>query len=183
MDNSSEEYVPEELEESLENSRSSLSSDDTSNGEESVEENQGDWTVVEKKKKIPKQRGQVRMYVEQFVDGVPSYDNQDWKEITLRKHNRSRQAKSKTRKTGVGKDVVRHQIKLDNETEDFNHKKVKPELIQKMLKYRRLHGLTQAELAHKINEKTEVISRYERGSIVPDSKVISKLYKLFSSQK
>ena len=64
---------------------------------------------------------------------------------------------------------------LANESEKVGHEKVGVEIGQLIQKGRRDKGLTQKDLAAKINEKPNVIVDYEMGKVVPNIHIMSKL--------
>lgn len=65
--------------------------------------------------------------------------------------------------------------KIDRETEDFHITKVDLSLSQIIMKARQKLGVTQKDLATKINEKPQVIGEYESGKAVPNQQVLGKL--------
>ena len=64
---------------------------------------------------------------------------------------------------------------LANESEEVGHQRVSLEIGQLIQKGRRDKGLTQKDLAAKINEKPNVIVEYEMGKVIPNIHIISKL--------
>lgn len=65
--------------------------------------------------------------------------------------------------------------KIDAETEDFHLNTVDSSVAKLIMKARQGLGLTQKELAVKVNEKPQVISEYESGKAVPSQNVLGKL--------
>ncbi|VDM20497.1 unnamed protein product [Hydatigera taeniaeformis] len=65
--------------------------------------------------------------------------------------------------------------KLDEETEDFHHATISPDVGRLIMQGRQDANLTQKELATKINEKPQVIAEYEQGKAIPNQTILSKL--------
>jgi len=65
--------------------------------------------------------------------------------------------------------------KLDQESEELKHDKVPLEVGKLIAKGRAEKGLTQKDLATKINEKPQVINDYEAGRGVPNQQVLGKI--------
>ncbi|KAJ7410888.1 Endothelial differentiation-related factor 1 like protein [Pitangus sulphuratus] len=90
----------------------------------------------------------------------------DWDTVTvLRKKGPSAaQAKSK-----------QNTAKLDRETEELHHDRVSLEVGKVIQQGRQSKGLTQKDLATKINEKPQVIADYESGRAIPNNQVMGKI--------
>ena len=72
-------------------------------------------------------------------------------------------------------DVIHKNIKLDQSTEVDKHKKISIEQSRLISKTRLEKKMTQAQLANLINEKKEIINKYECGQAIIDSKIINKI--------
>lgn len=66
----------------------------------------------------------------------------------------------------------RKAFKIDNETEDFHIEKVKPSVGKAIQQARQEKGLSQKDLATKINEKPQVVNDYEGGRAANPSQLI-----------
>lgn len=70
----------------------------------------------------------------------------------------------------------RHLAKLDNDHEILQAPKLDRSWIQKIQTARQQRGLSQKDLAQKLNMDVGLINQYEKGSVlVPDGKVIDKI--------
>ncbi|KAK1792858.1 hypothetical protein P4O66_012126 [Electrophorus voltai] len=109
----------------------------------------------------------------------------DWDTVTvLRKKGSAAQAKSKQKVTlrfagaaGQNKQhvVTKNTAKLDRETEELHHDRVPLEVGKVIQQGRQNKGLTQKDLATKINEKPQVIADYESGKAIPNNQVMGKI--------
>ncbi|MCI4392565.1 hypothetical protein PGIGA_G00147350 [Pangasianodon gigas] len=119
----------------------------------------------------------------------------DWDTVTvLRKKGSASQAKSKqavtaaqrrgedvetTKKWAAGQNkqhvVTKNTAKLDRETEELHHERVPLEVGKVIQQGRQNKGLTQKDLATKINEKPQVIADYESGKAIPNNQVMGKI--------
>lgn len=77
--------------------------------------------------------------------------------------------------TNKQKSASKDTAKLDRETEELRHEKVTMEFSKALQQARLAKGLTQKELATKINEKPQVVNEYEAGKAIPNQQIISKL--------
>ena len=68
--------------------------------------------------------------------------------------------------------------KLENETEELQHKKVGGEVKKAIMQGRLAKKLTQAQLAQQINEKPQIIQEYESGKAIPNQQVLSKMERI-----
>lgn len=109
---------------------------------------------------------------------------QDWEPLVLRKKKPTGTKPSNEsggvarRQFGTGNSqggAAVYARKLDDETEDFRHKKIPQKFKVAMMKARQAKGWTQKELAQKIQEKPTVINDYESGKVVPNHVIIGKL--------
>ncbi|XP_066510363.1 endothelial differentiation-related factor 1 homolog [Hoplias malabaricus] len=119
----------------------------------------------------------------------------DWDTVTvLRKKGSAAQSKSKqavtaaqrrgeevetTKKWSAGQNkqhlVTKNTAKLDRETEELHHDRVTLEVGKVIQKGRQDKGLTQKDLATKINEKQQIIADYECGKAIPNNQVMGKI--------
>lgn len=65
--------------------------------------------------------------------------------------------------------------KLDRETEELSHGHVGLDVSKLIQQGRQAKGLTQKELATKINEKQQVINEYECAKAIPNQVVLAKI--------
>ncbi|ERE70579.1 endothelial differentiation-related factor 1-like protein [Cricetulus griseus] len=109
----------------------------------------------------------------------------DWDTVTVlrKKGPTAAQAKSKqelgviTRAAGQNKQhsITKNTAKLDRETEELHHDRVTLEVGKVIQRGRQSKGLTQKDLATKINEKPQVIADYESGRAIPNNQVLGKI--------
>ncbi|KAJ3352895.1 multiprotein-bridging factor 1 [Entophlyctis luteolus] len=79
------------------------------------------------------------------------------------------------KKTGGGYDAAK-MGKIENETEDFSVPKVSLTVSKAIQQARAAKGLTQKDLATKINEKQTVVNEYEAGKAVnPNPQILGKM--------
>ncbi|XP_029301251.1 endothelial differentiation-related factor 1 homolog [Cottoperca gobio] len=71
--------------------------------------------------------------------------------------------------------VTKNTSKLDRETEELHHDRVPLEVGKYIQQGRQEKGLTQKDLATKINEKPQVIADYECGKAIPNNQVLGKI--------
>ncbi|KAM6975581.1 endothelial differentiation-related factor 1 homolog [Tautogolabrus adspersus] len=71
--------------------------------------------------------------------------------------------------------VSKNTSKLDRETEELHHERVPLEVGKVIQLGRQEKGLTQKDLATKVNEKPQVIADYECGRAIPNNQVMSKI--------
>jgi len=71
--------------------------------------------------------------------------------------------------------VTKNTAKLDRETEELHHERVPLEVGKAIQIGRQDKGLTQKDLATKINEKPQVIADYECGKAIPNNQVLGKI--------
>ncbi|ESO83744.1 hypothetical protein LOTGIDRAFT_196960 [Lottia gigantea] len=65
--------------------------------------------------------------------------------------------------------------KLDRETEELHHDAIDRSVAQLIQKGRSNKGLTQKELATRINEKPSVVNDYESGKAIPAQGILAKM--------
>lgn len=115
--------------------------------------------------------------------------------ITLRKRApkasamKSEQAVNAARRQGVAVETqvkwgggankqhvtTKNTAKLDRETEELKHDKVPLDLGKLIQQGRQGKGMSQKDLATKVNEKAQVINDYEAGRGIPNQMVIGKI--------
>uniref|UniRef100_A0A5F8GUL5 Endothelial differentiation-related factor 1 n=1 Tax=Monodelphis domestica TaxID=13616 RepID=A0A5F8GUL5_MONDO len=71
--------------------------------------------------------------------------------------------------------ITKNTAKLDRETEELHHDRVTLEVGKVIQQGRQSKGLTQKDLATKINEKPQVIADYECGRAIPNNQVLGKI--------
>ncbi|KAJ3605474.1 hypothetical protein NHX12_027520 [Muraenolepis orangiensis] len=71
--------------------------------------------------------------------------------------------------------VTKNTAKLDRETEELHHQRVPLEVGKVIQLGRQKNGLTQKDLATKINEKPQIIADYECGKAIPNNQVMGKI--------
>jgi len=71
--------------------------------------------------------------------------------------------------------AIMNTLKLDNETENMKHKTVSHDVGKAIMQARQAKGLTQKDLATKINEKPQVIGECESGKAVVNQQVLGKV--------
>jgi len=97
-------------------------------------------------------------------------EHQDWHEIILKRNT------PKIIKTGGQKGPSNSLDKVDKD--EFKLKKVNKDLSSQIKNHRNSKGLTQKDLAQKINVKPSVINDYESGKAVPNPSIINKLKRI-----
>jgi len=65
--------------------------------------------------------------------------------------------------------------KLDRETEELHHDTVGMDVGKLIQQHRQAKGMTQKDLATKINEKPQVVNDYEAARAIPNQQVLGKL--------
>ncbi|KYQ59415.1 Endothelial differentiation-related factor 1 like protein [Trachymyrmex zeteki] len=71
--------------------------------------------------------------------------------------------------------TTKNTAKLDRETEELKHDQIPLELGKLIQQGRQNKGLSQKDLATKVNEKAQVINDYEAGRGIPNQMVIGKI--------
>uniref|UniRef100_A0A8B9DVV8 Endothelial differentiation related factor 1 n=1 Tax=Anser cygnoides TaxID=8845 RepID=A0A8B9DVV8_ANSCY len=71
--------------------------------------------------------------------------------------------------------ITKNTAKLDRETEELHHDRVPLEVGKVIQQGRQSKGMTQKDLATKINEKPQVIADYESGRAIPNNQVMGKI--------
>ena len=90
-----------------------------------------------------------------------------------------RQGKFQTVAREKSEKIDRHHLaKLDNDHETLEASKLDRSWIQRVQKARQQRGLSQKDLALKLNLDVGIINQYEKGTVlVPDGKVVDKINK------
>ncbi|PSC68031.1 multi -bridging factor 1b [Micractinium conductrix] len=70
---------------------------------------------------------------------------------------------------------IKSAVKLENDTNTFEHDRVSSELKKQIQSARLAKKLTQAQLAQMINEKPQLINEYESGKAIPNPQILSKM--------
>ncbi|KAK3088230.1 hypothetical protein FSP39_016417 [Pinctada imbricata] len=78
------------------------------------------------------------------------------------------------------KTIDKNTAKLDRETEELHHDTVTLDVSRLIQQGRQAKGLTQKELATKINEKQQVINDYEAGKAIPNQQVLAKMERVLA---
>ncbi|KNC87027.1 endothelial differentiation-like factor 1 [Sphaeroforma arctica JP610] len=65
--------------------------------------------------------------------------------------------------------------KLDRETEELKHATVSVTVSKALMQARQAKGMSQKELATKVNEKPQIVNEYESGKAIPNNQVLGKL--------
>ncbi|XP_012286722.1 endothelial differentiation-related factor 1 homolog [Orussus abietinus] len=71
--------------------------------------------------------------------------------------------------------TTKNTAKLDRETEELKHDKIPLDLGKLIQQGRQGKGMSQKDLATKVNEKAQVINDYEAGRGIPNQMVIGKI--------
>ncbi|CAH1977957.1 unnamed protein product [Acanthoscelides obtectus] len=71
--------------------------------------------------------------------------------------------------------TTKNTAKLDRETEELKHETIPLDVGKLIQQGRQAKGLSQKDLATKINEKPQVITDYEAGRGVPNNIIIGKI--------
>jgi len=64
---------------------------------------------------------------------------------------------------------------LDRETEELKHKAIDKSVAQLIQQGRQGKGLSQKDLATKINEKPQIVNDYEAGRGIPNNIILGKM--------
>jgi len=97
-------------------------------------------------------------------------DHQDWHNIIIKRNT------PKEIKTGGKKGPGNSLDQVDKD--EFKLKKVNKDFSSQIKTHRNSKGLTQKELAQKINVKQNVINDYESGKAIPNPSIINKLKRI-----
>nr|KAF6433276.1 endothelial differentiation related factor 1 [Molossus molossus] len=101
----------------------------------------------------------------------------DWDTVTVLRKKGPTAAQAKSKQAGQNKQhsITKNTAKLDRETEELHHDRVTLEVGKVIQQGRQSKGLTQKDLATKINEKPQVIADYESGRAIPNNQVLGKI--------
>lgn len=75
---------------------------------------------------------------------------------------------------------TRNTAKLDRETEELKHKSIDNNVARYIQQGRQAKGLSQKDLATKINEKPQIINDYEAGRGIPNNIILGKMERVLS---
>ncbi|XP_070499761.1 endothelial differentiation-related factor 1 homolog [Chironomus tepperi] len=70
---------------------------------------------------------------------------------------------------------TKNTAKLDRETEELKHKAIDVSVARLIQQGRQAKGLSQKDLATKINEKQQIITDYEAGRGIPNNIILGKM--------
>lgn len=99
-------------------------------------------------------------------------EHQDWKTLYVHKNTKLNNKKKSNNKKGPSNSLD----KVDKD--EFKIKKINQDFSNKIRNNRNSKGLTQKELALKINIKPSVINDYESGKAIPNPAIINKLKRI-----
>lgn len=120
----------------------------------------------------------------------------DWDSVTIIKKRapkasamKSEQAINKARRTGQEVDTqqkwgagsnkqhqaTKNTAKLDRETEELRHETISLDVGKLIQQGRQAKGMSQKDLATKINEKPQIITEYEAGKGIPNNIILGKI--------
>jgi ribosome-binding protein aMBF1 (putative translation factor) len=103
-------------------------------------------------------------------------DHQDWKPVVLRKSKPKPQPKLQS-------SGHKQFTKLDNNDEDIEAPKyLSYEFRQQLQKARCSKKMSQKDLANRINEQTSIVSGYENGKMVPQSRILIKINRILGTR-
>lgn len=74
--------------------------------------------------------------------------------------------------------ATKNTAKLDRETEELKHETISLDVGKLIQQGRQAKGLSQKDLATKINEKPQVITDYEAGRGIPNNVILGKIEKV-----
>ncbi|XP_065161491.1 endothelial differentiation-related factor 1 homolog [Atheta coriaria] len=122
-----------------------------------------------------------------------------WDSVTVLKKRpvkgsslKSEQAVNQARRTGAAVDTsqkwgaasnkqhvtTKNTAKLDRETEELRHEEISFDVGKTIQQGRQAKGMTQKDLATKINEKPQIITDYEAGRGLPNNVILGKIEKV-----
>ncbi|KAG5678001.1 hypothetical protein PVAND_007712 [Polypedilum vanderplanki] len=70
---------------------------------------------------------------------------------------------------------TKNTAKLDRETEELKHKSIDNNVARVIQQGRQAKGLSQKDLATKINEKQQIVTDYEAGRGIPNNIILGKM--------
>ena len=98
-----------------------------------------------------------------------SLAHQDWKPVIIHKNRPNKDKDKKTKKPGHS---------LDDNKEEYKHKKIDRELSQNIIKRRCGLKMNRKQLAHKLCIKVDLLAKYETGKAIIDVKILNKLKRI-----
>ena len=98
-------------------------------------------------------------------------DCQDWKDVVINK-------KTLKKKKISQNETKQKERKLENETEQFIHKKLDVSFKKAIQQARLSQKITQKDLATKLNVKPSVVNSYENGTCIPNNQFIANIEKI-----
>ena len=103
-------------------------------------------------------------------------EHQDWTPVVVKKKNK-KDTTNTTKKTNPQNQKI---MKIEKSVEEDNlkHKKITPELKQKIIQGRCAQKLTQKELAQKCNLPLQVINEIETGKAIYNFQHINKIKRI-----
>ena len=101
-------------------------------------------------------------------------NTQDWDPVIFRKSMKTRGSESNliTKSNGLGEEAIRLN-QIDNE--DLALTPITLNLRTVIQQSRTKLGLSQSQLAQKLNVKSSVINEYENGKVVPNNQFLGKM--------
>jgi ribosome-binding protein aMBF1 (putative translation factor) len=105
-------------------------------------------------------------------------EHQDWKPVVLT--NKTNAKKENTLR--ISKKNPHKDIKIENEIENFEHKKVSLKFKTELQKARLATKITQKELATRLNISPKIINDYENGKIIPNIQLIIRMDKILNTK-
>ena len=103
-------------------------------------------------------------------------DHQDWTPVVVKKKN-TKNSTNTQKKTNPQNQKIKN-IEKRVEEDDLKHKKITPELKQKIIQGRCSQKLTQKELAQKCNFPLQVINEIETGKAIYNHQQINKIKRI-----
>ena len=101
--------------------------------------------------------------------------HQDWKTVYMHLDNK----KSKKKGDSSNKNIKSKKGKSNNldevDRDTFKIKKVNANFSKEMCQRRNALGITQKDLAQKINVRPNIINDYESGKAIPNSAILNKI--------
>lgn len=119
-------------------------------------------------------------------------NHQDWKQVTFTKdlsndkqhiERQKRQGNTISKKKVPDRQDVAKLRSIENETETFKLKKIDSKMSKQIQQARCNQGLSQKELANKVNVPVKTIVEYENGKAILDHKILNKLKRVLKIVK
>ncbi len=108
--------------------------------------------------------------------------NQNWDQVVIHKNTRSKTKKTSSignilNKYGTPNSKKSDQVKksVKEDTGDYSITRVSSSISKQIQKARNTKGISQKELALKINQKSTLISEYESGKAIPNSRILAQI--------